>query len=208
MTTFPYSTIDLTSDQIETILSVFDSLQRNHSVDFKMDFSLPFKEFALFGNHDTCSAGPVIEVKENGHSFFVIFAQVLYQYHSASRNGVTSAKEYQAWCVYPLRRSYGHILIKSETFLDKIHEFVHRLEIDFKEDVDFSDHYYVLASDEHLARSLLDLRFRNCLKEIRDSDFLLEVGNNWLIAGNKKRFNYHDTIEMVRFLDKLSTFVF
>jgi hypothetical protein len=51
-----------------------------------------------------------------------------------------------------------------------------------------------LASDESLARSLLNFRFRNLLKEVSDRDLLLEVGNDQLLIGNKKKFDYGFTI--------------
>jgi hypothetical protein len=204
MTTLPYSTIDLTSEEITQILSVFNSLQRNYKVDFKMDFNFRFKEFCLFETYEDYAIGPVIEVKQITSLFYISFTEVFYKMNTANRYPIPLSKEYQTWCVLPLNKQYGHILIKSETIFDKIHELVHPIEIDFNEDPDFSKQFYVMASGESLTRNLLDARFRYCLKQLNRKDMWIEVAQDKLIIGNKKRIDVQATLEMANLISSIA----
>ena len=138
MITFPYSTIDLTSQEIEKILSIFKTLQSKYDIIFKMDFAFSFEKLSLFENYLNHSIGPVIEVHNSESPFYITFTQVGYKIYAESRFAVSAVKEYQTWCVLPLRREYDHILIKTETVVDKLLELVHPIEIDFKDDPEFS----------------------------------------------------------------------
>ena len=204
MTTLPYSTIDLTSEEITQTLSVFNSLQNNYQVDFKMDFDFPFKEFSLFDTYEDYAIGPVIEVNQNSSQFYITFTQVFYKLNTGSGYRIRLSKEYQTWCVLPLNKQYGHILIKSETLLDKIHELVHPIEIDFNEDPDFSKRFYVMASTDSSTTNLLDDRFRGCLKQMNRKDIWIEVAQNKLIIGNKKRIDMQATLEMADFIRSIA----
>jgi hypothetical protein len=204
MTTLPYSTIDLASEEIAQILSVFNSLQCNYQVNFKMGFNFPFKNFSLFETYDDYAIGPVIELKQNERSLYITFTHVFYKLNSGSRYPIPLSKEYQTWCVLPLDKQYGHILIKSETVFDKIHELVHPIEIDFIEDPDFSKRFYVMASTDSLARNLLDNQFRSCLKRLELKDAWIEVAQDKLIIGNKKRIDTQATLEMANFICSIS----
>lgn len=204
MTTFPYSTVDLTSQEISIILESFDALEKKYRAGFKMDFSFPFKKFALFENYDDYATGPVIEAQQNENPFYLTFTQVFYRFNNANRYAVNAAREYQTWCVLPLKGSYGHVLIKTETFLDKIHEMVHPIEVDFKEDASFSKRFYVMASDELLTRALLNSRFRNCLKALQRNDFWIEIVNDHLIIGNQKSIEVSTSLQMADLLNKIS----
>lgn len=90
---------------------------------------------------------------------------------------------------------------------DKLLELVHPIEIDFRDDAAFSKKFYVLASDELLARTLLNSRFRNCLKELQEKDLWLEVSLNNLIVGNKKRIETSTALEMADLVCKIAGFI-
>lgn len=207
MTTLPCSTIDLTSEEIEKILSVFNTLQKTFNVSFKMDFAFSFEKFTLFENYLKHSIGPVLEIDHNKEVVYITFTQVFYSMNTASRLPVSPDGEYQTWCVLPLHRNYGHVLLKTETMFDKLLELVHPIEIDFRDDAAFSKKFYVLASDELLARTLLNSRFRNCLKELQEKDLWLEVSLNNLIVGNKKRIETSTALEMADLVCKIAGFI-
>ena len=207
MTALPYSNIDLTGEEAENILLIFNNLQSKFNVSFKMDFAFSFENFSLFKNYLDHSIGPVIEVRHNENLFYITFTQVSYKINSASRFPVSATKEYQTWCVLPLNRQYGHVLLKTETIFDKIHELIHPIEIDFKDDTDFSKQFYVLANDELMARSLLNSQFRSCLKDLQVKDLWMEVSFDKLVVGNKKRIEMSTALEMVDLLDKISNVI-
>ena len=207
MVSFPYSTIDLTSEEIEKILSIFKTLQDKLNISFKTDFVFSFENFGLFENYLNHSIGPVIEIHNNENSFYITFTQVFYKMNTASRLPVSTTGEYQTWCVLPLKRNYGHVLIKTETILDKILELVHPIEIDFKDDLEFSKKFYVVATDELLARSLLSSQFRKSLNTLAEKDLWVEIRGNNLIVGNKKRIETSTALEMAGFIHKISGFI-
>jgi hypothetical protein len=204
MTTLPYSTIDLTSDEIETILSIYNSLQSKQSVDFRADYFFPFKDFSLFETYQDYSIGPVIEIIQNINPTYLTFTQVSYKTNLSRRNFTSTIKEYQSWCTLTLKNKYGNILIKTETLLDKIHEIIHPIEVDFKEDADFSKEFYVMASDQLLASSLLNAQIRGCLKQLNRKDVWIEIAGENLIIGNKKPIDTEATMEMCDLLIKIA----
>jgi hypothetical protein len=201
----PYSTIDLTSQEVDKILSIFNSLQNISNVRFKMDFAFPFNEFSLFEHYQNYSVGPVIEIQHNHNLLYVAFTKVSYRMNSGSKFPTQPIEEYQAWYVFTLNKQYGHILIRNETLFDKIHEFIRPVEIDFKEDSEFGKRFYVLATDELIAKNLLNSQFRSGLKQLYSKDLRIEILNDKMIIGNGKHIDASTTLEVVNFFYSLVT---
>jgi hypothetical protein len=82
--------------------------------------------------------------------------------------------------LFSLRRDLGRVLMRPETFGDKLLEIFRPREVDFDECPQFSDRYYVLASDEerlrqHIPPSALDHlgTRRDLLIEISGTDMVV-----------------------------------
>jgi hypothetical protein len=94
--------------------------------------------------------------------------------------------EFQIWGFNCLAKDFGHVLIRRETYTDKIVEFFTPIEIDFADDKDFSNQFYVVSEDRQKGELLLSDKFRALLKATSLKGFQLEILGNVLAVGQKK----------------------
>jgi len=88
-----------------------------------------------------------------------------------------------------------------ENVFDKILEILIKTEIDFKDDKEFSNRFYVLADDEYNAKQFLNSKVRKNFNSIpKKENFTIEIFNNELIISNKKTFNKINFNQIINFL--------
>ena len=104
-------------------------------------------------------------------------------------------KELYATVLVSLPDNYGHILIRPETWSDKVVEVFFPQELDFDEHPEFSHRYYVLAKDESLARRHLTYNILNAVNT--RADLLIEIYGQTLQAGIPKNLNLDTTTNLV-----------
>lgn len=100
-----------------------------------------------------------------------------------------------------LDRNYGHIIIRPETFEDKINELFNKQEIDLKEFPKFSSRYYFLAKDEFSAHSFAipkRLELIEAQKEV-----LMEVMEDVLLVRYARKLNEEDLESMIQLIKGL-----
>jgi len=203
MTTLPFSTVDLDTSEIDAIISIFDTLKQTFEVSYDLNFSYDLGKLELFANRKI-SVGPTIRITNSSCSFHLAFVQVGYSYAYARKYSFGLRYEYQTWGVANLKTDGGHILIKPETVIDKIHELINPIEIDFPDDVNFSKKYYVVTDDEIKARSLINESFRNQVKQILVKEFIIEIFKDKLIIGNRKVIDQETAIDFTKFMNQVS----
>ncbi|MCB9002399.1 MAG: hypothetical protein H6537_10565 [Bacteroidales bacterium] len=93
-----------------------------------------------------------------------------------------------------IKPDLGNVFIKPETITDKFNELINPVEIDFKEDKEFSSKYYVLADNEQQLRLNIDYRLLEEIK--RQNDLYIEIKNRYLIARTLKPVN-NDSINVI-----------
>lgn len=204
MNTLPFSTHELTEADVESILGVYNKLKVSFSAEFDFYFDPNFKEFWLFSHCESYHIGPVIRLQNNATNFYLTFTQVAYKASYANKSVYPPIKEYQTWGVALLKNNFGHILIKAETLLDKIHDLINPVELDFEDDKEFSKKFYVATNDKLKASLQMSQSFRNLIKNIQSKNFVIEIINNTLIIGNKKVVEIETSLDFVEFLDKVS----
>lgn len=106
----------------------------------------------------------------------------------------------QTWGIAMLQRKYGHVLIRTETMVDKIRELIHHAEIDFEDDKAFSNQFYVLANAEDDARKLLGPSMRQMIAGLRLKDLMIEVVDDVMIICDNKNIDPTTAVEMASFL--------
>ena len=203
MRTLPFSTTNLNTSDIEAICEIFDWLQQKFEVSYEPDWNYQFDSLELFKNRKI-SVGPAIKITNSFESFHLAFLYVGYSYAYGRKYSYGLTYEYQTWGIINLRKDFGHVLIKPETFIDKIHELIKSIEIDFPDDPEFSKKYFVVTNDETKARSSLSPLFREQIKSISISDFVLEIKGDKLIIGDRKIIGPDSAIALVNFMDSLS----
>ena len=199
---FQFDILGLSPEEIESFQNVFDQLHQKFQSEFDYDSEFNFRKFGLFSYYKNVNCRYVIDINKQ-HNSFVTFAQVQYQ-SGGGRGGSYNHSEYQTWGVGILKKDFGNVLIRPETFIDKLQEFVHPVELDFEEDKAFSKKFYVVTDDKNKTASAMDQKLRNAVLEIEEAEFVIEIKNNILVIGNRKIVNSESAICFAEFLLKLS----
>jgi hypothetical protein len=203
MNDLPFISYSMSGSQVQLVLAIYDELRNNHNTAFDPGFSCDLKPFATFETNQVEDSGPFLKII-NSRRFFHIGFFMLSYHVLVGRASSSDFTEFQTWGILDLNKDYGHILIKPETVLDKVHELIHPIELDFDDDPEFSKKFYVLAEDKTKADLYLSPGFRNLIKKIPIPEFIIEIFENRLIIGNKKIMALQSTIEFAEFLDKVS----
>jgi hypothetical protein len=103
-----------------------------------------------------------------------------------------------------LKNDFGHVLIKAETLLDKIHELINPIEVKFPNDPEFNKRFYVVTDNIEKVKSNFTKQFMAYLSKNLNEDFLIEILGNKLIIGNRKIIEAKTAIGFVDFMDQLS----
>lgn len=204
MDALPFSTVDLKGSEIDSILEIYNKLKEKFPVELKIDFSFDFENFELFRSHSQNNIGPVIHATNKSSSFFITFTQVAYKLANANRWVSPATLEYQMWSILFLKQKTGHILIRPETLLDKIHEIINPIELAFEDDKGFNKKFYVITNDELKARQFLTPLLRSFIRNIKLADFVIEILDNKLIVGNRRTIDTTSTLLLAEFLDSVS----
>ncbi len=202
MNNLPFVSYTMSEPQVQLVLKIHEELRKNYAVAFDLDFPFDMKPFASFETNEIFDSGPFLKITNPRRIFHLGFIQLGYQI-PAARQARSYFREFQQWGILNLSKDYGHILIKPETMLDKVHELIHHIELDFDDDPEFSKKYYILTDDKTKADLYLTPSFRDQIKAITAPDFIVEILGNQLIIGNKKLIDLESALTFVEFLDKL-----
>jgi len=198
-----FPTKDISDNDIRTITEIYNAVKVGRQAEFDFDFNIDFRQFHLFSFDTIRHFGPVIKVWGAQKSFYLVFVQVLYRVGTGGRAPQRSSSDYQLWGVMNLKNKYGHVFIKPETILDKIKDMVNPIDIDIPADPEFSKHFYVVATDEAKAASLLGASFRDCIKNTRPGDLMIEAIDDKIIIGDEKVIQTETAIDIVNFMNSL-----
>jgi hypothetical protein len=203
MSDLPFISYTMSGPEFQKALEIYNQLKEKHVVEFDPDFSCNLKPFAVFDSNEIEDSGPFLKITNSRKSFhlgFIMSAYYVYERGSGSNHFT----EFQIWGIMDFSKDFGHILIRTETMLDKVHEMIHHTELNFDDDKEFSHKYYVLAEDKTKASLFLIPAFRELIKNITSPDFIIEILGNRLIIGNKKSMEFQSAAGFTDFLDQLS----
>lgn len=97
-----------------------------------------------------------------------------------------------------LKKDYGRMYIKPETFTDKLLDLLTRSDVDFDFDPEFSRKYYVVSNDKDSLRYKITPRF---LQTIRKYDGLeIEIEGKALIVRLAKPFSVETGMQIAGFV--------
>jgi hypothetical protein len=135
-------------------------------------------------------------VRIAGSNTYISFVEVEFPVDS-NKYGTILRKDFQFYMFTFLSGSFGHILIRKETFEDKICELFSHIELDFKEDKPFSKRFYVLANEKEKAIRLLNKKFREAILKVGEEDVLIEVAEDKVLITNKKTVEVRSAVKLL-----------
>lgn len=180
---------------------ILDDIVLNLYNDYKLSFdsepTFDLKKFETFQHYSDTKILSSI----NFNNLFKILIINVEHHFIGGRHGDSIHCENQILGIKTLEKDCGKILIREENYFDKIFEFFNKTEIDFSDDKEFSDRFFVLADNENNAKKFLNNETKKALTEIPTyENFILEISNNELIIGNKKPINKINFNQIVSFL--------
>lgn len=200
---FPFSTFDMSIDEAQRLFNIYTKLKDAYSVDVDHEFNLPFALFETFRTNGLNNKGSVFKINNGYQPFFLCFPEIQ-DWLRNSRYSPGPSIEFQPWGYYKLKEGFGHVLIRTETFLDKIHELINPIELDFEDDKTFSRRFFVVTNDKLKAQLKITNTFRELIKQINLSEIIIEIKGDELLIGDKKVISEERVLVFTEFLNNLS----
>ncbi len=180
---------------------ILDEIVSNLSNDYNLSFdnrpTFNFKKFETFQHYSDIKTLSSI----NFNNQFKTLIINIEHHFIGGRHGDSIHNENQILGIKMLEKDYGRILIREENVFDKILEILIKTEIDFKDDKEFSNRFFVLADNEYNAKQFLNSEVRKNFNSIpKKENFTIEIFNNELIISNKKTFNRINFNKIINFL--------
>ena len=187
----------ITQQEEKTLQEIITELSDEHILSFDNNPTLDFKKFETFSHYSDIK----ILCSINFNSQFQVLIINIEHHFIGGRHGDSIHNENQILGIKMLEKDYGRILIREENVFDKILEILIKTEIDFKDDKEFSDRFFVVAEEENKAKQFLNSEIREILTSIpKKENFSIEVFNNELIISNKKTLNKINFNQIINFL--------
>lgn len=200
---FPFSTFDMSTDEAQILLDIYTKLKDTYSVEVDHEFNLPFASFETFRSNGLNDKGSVFKISNGYRPFFLCFPEIQ-DWLRNSRYPPGPSIEFQPWGYYKLKEDFGDVLIRTETFLDKIHELINPIELDFEDDKAFSQRFFVVTNDKLKAQLKITNAFRELIKQISLSEIIIEIKGDELLIGDKKVISEKRVLVFTEFLNNLS----
>jgi len=182
---------------------IYTTLKDNYNAEIDTEYPINIRDFDIFNANEFNDHGAGFRIVKNSRPFYLEFIEILYR-TDGRRYSPNFHIEYQTWGLVNLKSDFGHILIKPETFLDKIHDIINPVDLDFKDDKEFSKKYLVVSNDRMKAEMQMNQSFRNYIKQIALEEFVIEIVNNKLIIGDKKVVSLESTLEFAKYLNTIA----
>jgi hypothetical protein len=134
---YPFDTTALAGDVVDRLAETYQLLRSKFNVEPTGDIDFRLGDFETFRNYCGFTLRGSFVIKTLRNNSYILFTEC--EYASAGAKGYNGGTEYQVWGLAYLKENFGRVLIRRETFADKLIELVTPVEIDFADDKAFSD---------------------------------------------------------------------
>ncbi len=173
--------------------SKFDNL-----FDFELD------KYEMVSDYDSADPTYSIDVSKPDQVVHVSFAKVVSTY-VAGKGGRHTMVEYEAFVVAKLAKDYGHIIIKSQSWIERLENmFVKHPVVNFDDDKEFNRKYFVGALDISKAQSMVSEDFRKAVADLGDTDFIIEIKGDQLVISDKEPIDADRVVFFADFAHKIA----
>jgi hypothetical protein len=204
MENLPFDTTDVDAADISALRASYTAIKKSFKVALTNDDIIMLKDFDVFRNYTDITIGGTLLINHPESGCYLAFVKLRTTIENG-RGPVISYYKYQIWAITTLRSDFGRVIIRRETFVDKILNMVHPVQLQFKDDPAFSKQFYVVANDIEKANAAITMPFRQAIRDIKLDDFIIEIVGSTLIIGNVQLVNPEQTVYLADFASKLST---
>jgi len=200
----PFDTIDTDADDIRALENIYTSLKEKFAVGLPFEVNIQLQQFDVFSNCPGASIGGSLLINHPEMGCYLLFVKVPTHIQNGRGPSINYYK-YQLWAYSTLRSDFGRVIIKRETFIERLLNAIHPVELKFKNDAEFNKNFNVVANDQYKALNAMTPDFRNVIKEIKLENFVIEITNNELIIGSTELISADQSVELSLIASKLST---
>jgi hypothetical protein len=205
MEKLPFDTTNLDTDDMQALEASYKAIKENFKVGLTNDDVIKLKEFDAFSNYPNATIGGTLLINHPERGCYLTYVKVNTIIKTGRGPGAgISYYKYQLWASVTLRNDFGRVIIRRETFVDKILNLVHPVELHFKDDSTFSNRFYVVANDQEKATQAMTSNFRAAIMNIQLNDFIIEIVNSTLIVGSNQLITPAQVVYLADFANKLS----
>jgi hypothetical protein len=205
MEDLPFETIGLTADDVRILESTYNMLKSDYQAGLPCDVELPLDKFDVFATNLEINVGGVVSISHPADNCYLAFIRVHIYYNPRRSQGeIIDCYKYQVWGYIKSKKDYGRVLIRRETFADKLIGLIHPLELTFDDDKSFNHKYYVVANDSDKALLSISWNFRNEIMAISDERMLIEIADNMLVIGNNQWLDKDEAVYLAGVVSKLA----
>ncbi len=203
MEKFPFDTYRIDPEQVKILDEIYSALKSAFSVELTNENSIELKSFDAFSNLKEAKIVGTLLINNTERVCHLVFVKLLT--NIPLYRDIVSYYNYQVWGSITMKRDFGRILIRRETFVDKILNSMHPFEVHFENDAAFNRKFCVVANDEKKAVSAMTTDLRDELKNIPIEDFTVEIVREFLLVGNNKPLTPEYIINLTRFVSSLAS---
>jgi hypothetical protein len=209
MERLPFDTTSLDADEVQTLEDTYHVLKSKFNIGLPADADHDINKFELFNSNPGAKIGGTLFINPPKTNCYLNFVKSSYSYSYGGRGdkgGQSIAYDkYQVWAFVTLDRDFGRVLIRPETFTDRILEIFHPTELKFQEDKVFNENFYVLTNEPEKAKAAMTSDFRDIVKDMMYKNFSIETINQTLVIRDNQPIDPEETVNLAEFARKLST---
>jgi hypothetical protein len=203
LTNLPFDTINLSGDDVQILEDTYDALKAKFNIDIDCNIHFDIKKFDLTADTDmtVTTIGGLLSIT-SPNQFCLVFLKTRYS-GCARGQSRTYWFKYSAWAYINQTKDFGRVLIRRETFNDRLVALLHPCEMKFEDDKPFDHKFYVVTNDDQKAHLAMSWNFRNAVMDMGDN-MVLETEGKSLIVGSHSNINLEETIQLAEFASKIA----
>ncbi|RVU01779.1 hypothetical protein EOD41_07425 [Mucilaginibacter limnophilus] len=181
----PFETVSLNGSNTDVLSETYAALREKFEAEPTGHIDFQVEGFSVFSHYAGITIRSSYVIRTATDSCYIMFVETFIKTLSPRGSNIEHL-DYQVWGLGFLKHDAGRVMIRPETFVDKLAELVYAIELDFKDDKAFSNSFYVIADDRYKASAALTPGFRKALLDIRKQDYVIEINEHTFIIGNRK----------------------
>lgn len=200
---FPFDTCSLHADTVQALEDTYAALRAKFNISVPNDINLHITKFESITVNPDATVGGILQINNTANECYLAFVKIHNYYHSVRSGEDVDYYIYKVWAFVTLKNDFDRTLIRRETFVDRIVNIIHHVELDFKDDKEFNNNFYVVTNDEQKALLAMNQGFRNAIMDMPD-DMEMEALNHTLIISNNKNLDAEQTVQLAEFAGKVA----
>ena len=204
MHNLPFDTINIDANEVDTLNEVYLAIKTKFDIALTDVIDKELKYFDLFNNVNlNVSVGAAFLISAKASNCYLAFIKRQYKFVGPRDHGGPNYCKYEVWGFITSKKDYGRVLIRRETFTDKILGLVHPVELKFEDDKAFNEKYYVVTNDDEKAALAISRNFRSVMTDINDNDIVIEIINHSLMIRSHVSLNPEDVVYLAELTLKI-----